>query len=117
VVARGPALHAPPCRRRPGVEPAQLAVGRGLWHRRGAVLPRVQSDHPEPEVRPGRRLHPPLRRGAARPDRRRGAPAVEPPGRSARRVPGADRDPAQDRMPRSSARRCRSTPNWPPRWA
>ena len=39
---------------------ARLAVGRGLRHRRGAVLPGVQPDHAGREVRPGRPLRPPL---------------------------------------------------------
>ena len=43
----------------------------GLRHRRGAVLPGVQPDHPGREVRPGRRLHPAL---GARARRRRADP-------------------------------------------
>ena len=38
------ALHAPPGRRRPGLEQPRLAVGGGHRHRRGAVLPGVQPD-------------------------------------------------------------------------
>ena len=42
-------------RRRPRLQPARLAVDGRLRHRRGAVLPGLQPDHPGREVRPGRR--------------------------------------------------------------
>ena len=71
VAARRPPLHALAGRRRPGVQPARLAVGGRLRHRRGAVLPRVQPDHAGPHVRPRRPLRPALGPRA----RRRGGPA------------------------------------------
>ena len=52
VAARRPTLHAVAGRRRPGLQPARLAVDRGQWHRRGAVLPGLQPDQPGSEVRP-----------------------------------------------------------------
>ena len=45
VAARRPALHALAGRRRPGLQPARLAVDGRLRHRRGAVLPGLQPDH------------------------------------------------------------------------
>ena len=78
-----PALHAAARRRRPGVEPARLAVDGGHRHRRGAVLPGVQPGHAGGEVRPGRRLRAALRPRAARRARQGGAPAVEAAGRAA----------------------------------
>ena len=45
VAARRPALHALAGRRRPGLQPARLAVGGRLRHRRRAVLPGLQPDH------------------------------------------------------------------------
>ena len=59
-------LPAAPGRRRPGQQQPRLAVGRRHRHRRLAVLPGVQPDHPGQAVRPGRRLRPPLGAGAAR---------------------------------------------------
>ena len=41
-----PALPRPPHRRRPGLEQPRLAVGRRHRHRRLALLPRLQPDHP-----------------------------------------------------------------------
>ena len=79
VAARRPALHALAGRRRPRLQPARLAVGGRLRHRRGAVLPGVQPDHAGPQVRPGRRVRPPL---GARAGRRRR------PARAGRRVAG-----------------------------
>ena len=64
VAARRPALHALARRRRPRLQPARLAVDRGLRHRRGAVLPGLQPDQPGPQVRPRRRLRPALGPGA-----------------------------------------------------
>src|SRR4051794_40083267 len=52
VAARCPGVHALAGRRRPALQPARLAVGRGIRHRSGAVLPGVQPDHPGREVRP-----------------------------------------------------------------
>ena len=46
VAARRAALHALAGRRRPGLQPARLAVDRRLRHRRGAVLPGLQPDQP-----------------------------------------------------------------------
>ena len=103
VDARRPALHAPPGGRRPGQQPARLAVDGGHGHGRGAVLPDLQPGHPGRQVRPGRRLRPPLGAragGAARPRDSRalaargrrpgGLPAAARGPRSrARRVPGA----------------------------
>ena len=74
VAARRPALHALAGRRRPRLQPARLAVGGRLRHRRGAVLPGLQPDHPGPQVRPRRRLRPPL--GARARRRRRPARAA-----------------------------------------
>ena len=84
VVVGGAALHAAAGRRRPGVQPARLAVDGGQRHRRLAVLPGVQPGHPGREVRPERRLRAPVRAGAARGARQAGAPAVA----AARRRPG-----------------------------
>ena len=50
--ARG--VHALAARRRPGLQPAWLAVGGRLGHRRGAVLPGVQPGPAGTEVRPRR---------------------------------------------------------------
>ena len=55
VDAGGAVLHAAPGRRRPGEQQPRLAVGRRHRHRRLAVLPGLQPDHPGEEVRPGRR--------------------------------------------------------------
>ncbi len=66
VAARRPPLHAVARRRRPRVQPARLAVGRRLRHRRGAVLPGVQPDDAGREVRPRRRLRPTVGAGAGR---------------------------------------------------
>ena len=52
--ARRSRVHALAARRRPRLQPAQLAVGGRLGHRRGAVLPGVQPRPAGPEVRPGR---------------------------------------------------------------
>ena len=68
VAARCPPLHALAGRRRPGLQPARLAVDGRVRHRRRAVLPRLQPDHPGEEVRPGRQLRTPL---GARARRRR----------------------------------------------
>ena len=62
--ARGAALHGPPDRRRPGQQPARLAVDGRDGDRPGAVLPDLQPGQPEPQVRSRRRLHPPLGAGA-----------------------------------------------------
>ena len=59
-------VPAPAHRRRTLAERRQLAMG--CWHRnrRIAVLPHLQSNYAEPEVRPGRRLHPRVGAGALR---------------------------------------------------
>ena len=64
VAARRPALPALAGGRRPGLEPARLAVDGRLRHRRGAVLPGLQPDQPGEEVRPRRPLRPAVGRGA-----------------------------------------------------
>ena len=74
VAARRPALHALAGRRRPRLQPARLAVGGRLRHRRGAVLPGLQPDHAGPQVRPRRRLRTTLGPRA----RRRGADPHDP---------------------------------------
>nr|WP_244213319.1 deoxyribodipyrimidine photo-lyase [Corynebacterium gottingense] len=50
LTARGDGRAA--CRRRRGLQPLQLAMGRGLRGRRRAVLPYLQSAHAAAEVRP-----------------------------------------------------------------
>ena len=85
-------------RRRPGLQPARLAVDGRLRHRRVAVLPGLQPDQPGPEVRPGRRLRPAL---GARAGRRR-RPARPLPGGAP--AGGLPRSPSST-TPRSAARR------------
>jgi deoxyribodipyrimidine photo-lyase len=58
------------CRRRPGLQPARLAVDGGLRYRRRAVLPSVQPEYAGQEVRPIRRPRQATRaRAAGRADR------------------------------------------------
>ena len=55
LAARRPLVHAAPGRRRPGVEPARLAVDGGHRHRRRALLPDLQPHDAGRAVRPRRR--------------------------------------------------------------
>ena len=97
VAARRPALHAVARRRRPRLQPARLAVDRRLRHRRGAVLPGLQPDRPEPQVRPAGQLHPPVGRGA-------GGPRPGQPTRTTRtRTPATWSATPPDRRPRRGA--------------
>ena len=66
VAARRPPLPALAGRRRPGIQPARVAVDGGLRHRRRAVLPGVQPGHPGPQVRSRRRLRQDVGARAAR---------------------------------------------------
>ena len=74
-----------PGRRRLRLEQPRLAVGGRLRAAGRAVLPHLQPGRPGREVRPRRRLRPPVRSRAARHRRQGGAPAV-----------GAARDAAAD---------------------
>ena len=60
VAARRPALPRPPARRRHREQQPRLAVGRRDGHGRRAVLPGVQPGHAGAEVRPRRRVCPPV---------------------------------------------------------
>ena len=75
VAARCSPLHDVARRRRPGLQPARVAVGCGQRHRCGAVLPGLQPDQPEPQVRRTGGVRPAVGAGAGR--RRRSARAVD----------------------------------------
>jgi hypothetical protein len=59
-------VHALAARRRPRLQPARLAVGRGYRYRRRPVPPRLQPGAARAAVRPGRDLRASLRAGAGR---------------------------------------------------
>ena len=97
VAARRPPLHAAPGRRRPGQQPARLAVDGRHRHRRGALLPGVQPGDAGPQVRPGRRLRASLGARAARRRRQGGPRAVGARRRHARCYPQRIVDHAAER--------------------